>query len=455
MYFLDFEDFEIAGASPESLVKVTGRARRAAADRRHAAARGDAPRRTSSGREELLADEKERAEHVMLVDLGRNDLGRVCEYGSVARGRADGRRDLLARDAHRLVGVRARCATDVTPMDALRASLPAGTLSGAPKIRAMQIIDELEPVRARALRRRGRLPLLHRRPRHLHLHPLGAGQGRARARPGGRPGSWPTPTPATRCARPRPRRARCSRRSRWPASRGTGRDPGPRRRQLRLVHLQPRPVPGRARGRGRGGAQRRRDRRDLLERAPDRVVVSPGPCTPAEAGVSVEAIRALRRGGHAGARRVPGPPGAGGGVRRRVVRGEPVHGKTAAVEHDGRTIFAGLDAAGGRPLPLAGRRPRPARTASSARRRAASVVMGLRHRELPAEGVQFHPESVLTARGQGSCSRNFLALMTTPVLTRGDRPAGRARGPHRGRGGRGAARDHGGPRRRRRRPPPS
>ena len=111
MYFLDFEDFEIAGASPESLVTVDGPARCASA---RSPARARAPtrsRRTCSRRATLLADEKERAEHVMLVDLGRNDLGRVCEYGSRDRGRADGRRDLLARDAHRLARCRARCAT--------------------------------------------------------------------------------------------------------------------------------------------------------------------------------------------------------------------------------------------------------------------------------------------------------------------------------------------------------
>ena len=84
MYFLDFEDFQVVGASPEPLLTVTGRPRLDAADRRHAPAR----RRPRRGRRaiaaELLADAKERAEHVMLVDLGRNDLGRVCEYGSVA-----------------------------------------------------------------------------------------------------------------------------------------------------------------------------------------------------------------------------------------------------------------------------------------------------------------------------------------------------------------------------------
>jgi anthranilate synthase component 1 len=95
--------------------------------------------------EDLLADEKERAEHVMLVDLGRNDLGRVCEYGSVSVD------ELMTVETyshvmHIVSSVSGTLRPEVSPMDALRASLPAGTLSGAPKIRAMQIIDELEPV---------------------------------------------------------------------------------------------------------------------------------------------------------------------------------------------------------------------------------------------------------------------------------------------------------------------
>jgi anthranilate synthase component I len=96
--------------------------------------------------EELLGDAKERAEHVMLVDLGRNDLGRVCEYGSVEVD------ELMAIETyshviHIVSSVSGRLREGVTPMDALRATLPAGTLSGAPKIRAMQIIDELESVK--------------------------------------------------------------------------------------------------------------------------------------------------------------------------------------------------------------------------------------------------------------------------------------------------------------------
>ncbi len=142
MYFLDFEDFQIAGASPESLVKV-GAER---VELRPIA--GTRPRTGSDAglADELLSDEKERAEHVMLVDLGRNDLGRVCEYGSV---KVD---ELMAVEAyshviHIVSSVSGRLRDGVTPMDALRATLPAGTLSGAPKIRAMQIIDELEPVK--------------------------------------------------------------------------------------------------------------------------------------------------------------------------------------------------------------------------------------------------------------------------------------------------------------------
>ncbi|MEA2427271.1 MAG: anthranilate synthase component [Thermoleophilaceae bacterium] len=145
MYFLDFEDFRIAGASPESLVTVEGRhaGQRPIAGTRP---RADTLEEDARRAKELLADEKERAEHVMLVDLGRNDLGRVCEYGSVTVD------ELMTVETyshvlHIVSAVSGTLKEGVTAMDALRASLPAGTLSGAPKIRAMQIIDELEPVK--------------------------------------------------------------------------------------------------------------------------------------------------------------------------------------------------------------------------------------------------------------------------------------------------------------------
>jgi anthranilate synthase component I len=143
MYFLDFGDFQLAGASPEPLVKVTGRrveTRPIAGTYPRGASEEEDRRRA----EELLRDPKERAEHVMLVDLGRNDLGRVCEYGSV---KVD---ELMVVESyshvlHIVSQVSGQLRPDVTAMDALRAVLPAGTLSGAPKVRAMQIIDELEP----------------------------------------------------------------------------------------------------------------------------------------------------------------------------------------------------------------------------------------------------------------------------------------------------------------------
>ncbi len=145
MYFLDFGDFEIAGASPEPLVTVhDGRIEtRPIAGTRPRGASAEEDRRIA---EELLADEKERAEHVMLVDLGRNDVGRVSEYGSV---QVDAYMEIEAYShvMHIVSRVSGRLRAGVGPLDALRSILPAGTLSGAPKVRAMQIIDELEPVK--------------------------------------------------------------------------------------------------------------------------------------------------------------------------------------------------------------------------------------------------------------------------------------------------------------------
>jgi anthranilate synthase component 1 len=145
MYYLDFVDFQLAGASPEPLLTVHGR---------HVATRpiaGTRPRGASSADDEriakeLLADEKERAEHVMLVDLGRNDLGRVCEYGSVNVD-ALMEVEIYSHVMHIVSAVSGTLREGVGAMDALRAVLPAGTLSGAPKVRAMEIIDELEPVK--------------------------------------------------------------------------------------------------------------------------------------------------------------------------------------------------------------------------------------------------------------------------------------------------------------------
>jgi anthranilate synthase component 1 len=145
MYFLDFGDFEIAGASPEPLITVAGRriATRPVAGTRPRGASAEEDERLAA---ELLADEKERAEHVMLVDLGRNDLGRVCEYGSV-EVESFMAVENYSHVMHIVSQVVGRLRPEVDALEALRATLPAGTLSGAPKVRAMQIIDELEPVK--------------------------------------------------------------------------------------------------------------------------------------------------------------------------------------------------------------------------------------------------------------------------------------------------------------------
>ena len=145
MYFLDFEDFQLVGASPEPLVTVSGRdvSTRPIAGTRPRGATVDDDKAIA---EDLLADEKERAEHVMLVDLGRNDLGRVCEFGSV---NVDSFMavETYSHVIHIVSNVAGKLRDDVSAVDALRSVLPAGTLSGAPKVRAMEIIDELEPVK--------------------------------------------------------------------------------------------------------------------------------------------------------------------------------------------------------------------------------------------------------------------------------------------------------------------
>ena len=146
MYFLKFGDIQIAGASPEAMVTVgedgVAKVRPIAGTR----PRGATPEEDDALEKDLASSEKERAEHIMLVDLGRNDLGRVCEYGTVQVN------ELMSIERyshvmHLVSNVKGRLQKDKTAFDAFRATFPAGTVSGAPKIRAMEIIDELEPTR--------------------------------------------------------------------------------------------------------------------------------------------------------------------------------------------------------------------------------------------------------------------------------------------------------------------
>jgi anthranilate synthase component II len=147
---------------------------------------------------------------------------------------------------------------------------------------------------------------------------------------------------------------------------------------------------------------------ELVERGADRLVVSPGPCTPAEAGISVEAIRAFAESGTPVLGVCLGHQSLVEAFGGRTVQGEPVHGKDAEVEHDGRTVFEGLPSplVAGRYHSLVADPDLPDDLELSAR--LGDVVMGVRHRRLPAEGVQFHPESVLTPQGM-RLLENFLS----------------------------------------------
>jgi anthranilate synthase/aminodeoxychorismate synthase-like glutamine amidotransferase len=146
---------------------------------------------------------------------------------------------------------------------------------------------------------------------------------------------------------------------------------------------------------------------ELLARGPERLVVSPGPCTPKEAGISVEAIRAFAEAGTPVLGVCLGHQSLVEAFGGRTVQGEPIHGKDAEIEHDGRTIYTGLPSpmVAGRYHSLIADPDLPDALEVSAT--FGDVVMGARHRELPAEGVQFHPESVLTPQGK-HLLKNFL-----------------------------------------------
>jgi len=145
MFYLDLGDMQVVGSSPEILVRLENEevtVRPIAGTRR----RGHDAAEDAAFEAELLADPKERAEHLMLIDLGRNDIGRVCKTGSVRLTE----KMLIERYSHVMhivSNVTGQLQTGLTAMDVLRATFPAGTVSGAPKVRAMETIDELEPVK--------------------------------------------------------------------------------------------------------------------------------------------------------------------------------------------------------------------------------------------------------------------------------------------------------------------
>ncbi|WP_433302746.1 anthranilate synthase component I [Actinoplanes sp. CA-030573] len=150
MYLLRFDDFDIVGSSPEAHLKVSADEAGVRRALLHPIAgtrwRGATPEQDTALAAELLADPKERSEHVMLVDLGRNDLGRVCKPGTVEVPEF-ARIERYSHVMHIVSTVTGELRDDRTAFDALAATFPAGTLSGAPKVRAMEIIESLEPTR--------------------------------------------------------------------------------------------------------------------------------------------------------------------------------------------------------------------------------------------------------------------------------------------------------------------
>ncbi|MGH2905619.1 MAG: anthranilate synthase component II [Solirubrobacterales bacterium] len=148
---------------------------------------------------------------------------------------------------------------------------------------------------------------------------------------------------------------------------------------------------------------------ELVERAPDQVVVSPGPCTPNEAGISMQAIERFANAGTPVLGVCLGHQALGQVFGGSVVRGDPTHGKTALVEHDGKTLFEGIAS----PIEVARYHslvvsPDDLPDELEISARSGDIIMALRHKTLPAEGVQFHPESILTGEGK-AILKNFLA----------------------------------------------
>ncbi len=347
----------------------------------------------------------------MLVDLGRNDLGRVCEYGSVEVD------ELMAVEnySHVMHIVSSVSGTPARGRQARwtrcarccrRARSP-----GAPKVRAMQIIDELEPVKRGGYGGAiGYLCYAGDLDTCIHIRTVVVKDGEAHVQAGGG-------TVADAQARLRVRGvgrqgpSGDASASSWPAQANRiGRE----RMRVLVIDNYDSFTYNLVQYLGELGAgDRSRPQRpatvdELLAGGYDRVVVSPGPCTPDEAGIIARVVRRFPEAGIPTLGVCLGHQAIAQAFGGRVVRGEPVHGKTDVIEHDGRASSRPSLAADGRPLPLAGgrsRRPRRARRGGHRRRR---IVMGVRHRELPVEGVQFHPESVLTEAGHAMLA-NFLA----------------------------------------------
>ena len=399
LFLLELDGVALVGSSPERLVACeNGRASLCPIAGTTEPTEGDVER--------LLSSEKDRAEHVMLVDLGRNDLSRVCRAGTVHVARSM-EVERFSHVSHLVSEVVGEIREGVTPFDVLRACFPAGTVSGAPKIRAMQLISELEGFR------RGPYggAVLYSLPDGtmdacITLRTTIMRDGIAYLQAGA--GVVADSDPAAE-------HEECLRKlaAMEAAIELAERELAPMKLLMidnydsftyNLVHLFE-----------ELGAEVVTVRNDAItpdgaaELAPDRLVVSPGPGRPEDAG-SLDRGDPEARPDHADARRLPRPPGDHRGLRRRHRPGE------GAAPRQGERRHARRRAASSQGLPAemeVGRYHSLAATTVPDELEVTSrthdgEVMGVRHVTLPIEGVQFHPESVLTPLGP-AMARNFLS----------------------------------------------
>ena len=359
---------------------------------------------------ELLADPKEIAEHVMLLDLGRNDVGRVAQTGTVQV--TD--RMVIERYSHVMhivSNVEGTLKPGLTSIDVLRAAFPAGTVSGAPKVRAMEIIDELEPTRRGIYSGAvGYISFQDDMDTAIALRTAVIKNGMLYAQAGGGivhdsspEGEWQETLNKLRAP---PRAADMvqlglTRRART---------------MLLMIDNYDSFTYNLVQYLGELGADVHVQRNDAitLEQIaawqPEKIVISPGPCTPDQAGISVALIERF-------AGKIPilgvclGHQAIGQAFGGRIVRAQRVmHGKVSTITHDGGGVFAGVES----PLTatryhslVIERESMPACLEVTATSEDGEI-MGVRHRELAVEGVQFHPEAILTEHGHALLA-NFLA----------------------------------------------
>ena len=336
MYFLRMGKVSIVGSSPEMLVRVEG-----GMAQTHPIAgtrpRGKSDEEDTRLAEELKRNEKERSEHVMLVDLGRNDLGRVSQFGTVRVPQFMGL-EKYSHVMHLVSIVEGKLADDQDRLDALVACFPAGTVSGAPKVRAMEIIAELEPDRrgiyAGAV---GYLDFAGNLDFCITIRTLVITGDRAMVQAGAGIVADSNPSAEYQETQDKARALDTGARAR------AGGPDDSRHRQLRLVHLQPRAVPRRAGHAAARSPQQRGDaRRDRRARSPSASSFRPGPARPEQAGITLDVIK--RFGPTTPLLGVClGHQAIGMAFGGAVVRANaPMHGKTSSITHDGQGVFAGI-----------------------------------------------------------------------------------------------------------------